>query len=146
DLSRGPLLRVKVLKLEEEEQVLLYTMHHIVSDAWSMEILIGEVGALYRAYSMGGAGDEAPLPELEIQYADFAVWQRAYLTGEVLDGEVGYWREQLKDAAVLERASGRPRPAAPSYRGGLERVELSHSLSEGLRRLSRREGATLFMT
>jgi amino acid adenylation domain-containing protein len=143
DLGRGPLLRVKVLKLEEEEHVLLYTMSHIVSDAWSMGILIREVGALYRAYL---AGEEAPLPELEIQYADFAVWQRAYLTGSVLDGEVGYWKEQLRDAAIIDLPSDHPRPAMPSYQGGICGVKIGPELSEGLRRLGQQEGATLFMT
>jgi amino acid adenylation domain-containing protein len=149
DLSRGPMLRVKVLKLEEEEHLVLYTMHHIVSDEWSMGILIREVETLYRAYSMegaGSAGEESPLPELEIQYADFAVWQRAYLAGGVLENEIGYWREQLKDAAVLELPADRARPAEPSYRGGCKMVRLGHPpLSEELKTLSRREGTTLFM-
>jgi amino acid adenylation domain-containing protein len=144
DLNQGPLLRIKVLRLSEEDHVLLYTMHHIVSDEWSMGVLIRELASLYRAYS--AVGEEAPLPELEIQYADFAIWQRAYLSGEVLDREVGYWREQLKGAAVLELPSDRPRPAEPSYRGGVARSDLSRLLSEGLRRLSQREGVTLFMT
>jgi amino acid adenylation domain-containing protein len=143
DLSLGPLLRIKVLKLEEEEHVLLYTMHHIVSDEWSTGILIKEVGALYQAYL---AGEESPLPRMEIQYADFAVWQREYLSGEVLEKEVGYWREQLQDAAVLELPTDRSRPAEPSYRGGLERIELGREVSESLRNLSRRAEATLFMT
>src|SRR5262249_18343804 len=119
DLSRGPLLRVNVLKVGEGDHVLLYVMHHIVSDEWSTGILIKELRALYQAYL---EGEESPLPELEIQYADFAVWQRAYLAGEVLEREVGYWREQLKGAAALELPADRPRPAEPSYRGGLERV------------------------
>jgi amino acid adenylation domain-containing protein len=143
DLSRGPLLRVKVLKLEEERHALLYTMHHIVSDGWSMEILSREVGALYQAYI---AGEEAPLEELEIQYADFAVWQRKYLTGKVLEREVSYWKNQLKDAAVMDLPTDYPRPASPSYRGGRERVWIGKELSEGLRRLNQREGTTLFMT
>jgi amino acid adenylation domain-containing protein len=144
DLNHGPLLRIKVLRLAEEDHVLLYTMHHIVSDEWSMGVLIRELASLYRAYSAGG--EEAPLPELEIQYADFAIWQRAYLVGEVLDREIGYWREQLKDVVVLELPADRPRPAEPSYRGGVARLDLSRLLSEGLRRLSQREGVTLFMT
>jgi amino acid adenylation domain-containing protein len=143
DLSRGPMLRVKVLKLEEYEHVLLYTMHHIVSDEWSMGILIGEVETLYQSYL---EGKESPLPELEIQYADFAVWQRKYLAGEVLEKEVGYWRKQLKDAAVLELPADLPRPAEPSYRGNWKMIWLDRGLSEDLRKLSRREGATLFMT
>jgi amino acid adenylation domain-containing protein len=143
DLGRGPLLRVKVLKLEEERHVALLTMHHIVSDGWSMGILIREVGALYRAYS---AGERSPLEELPIQYADFAVWQREYLTGDVMEEEVGYWKERLKDAAELELPTDYARPAAPSYRGGRERVEIEKKLNDGLRKLSQRAGATLFMT
>ena len=142
DLNRGPLIRVKALELEEEDHVLLYTMHHIVSDAWSMEVLAREVSTLYQAMI---EGKESPLPELEIQYADYAVWQRKYLAGEILKGEVGYWKEKLKDAAVLELPTDHARPAAPSYRGGIERVEISKESSEGVRRLSQREGATLFM-
>ena len=142
DLRRGPLLRVKVLKLEEEEHVLLYTMHHIVSDEWSMEVVAREVGMLYQAFERG---EESPLAELEIQYADYAVWQMAYLAGGVMQAEVGYWKEQLRDAALLELPADHPRPATPSHRGGLERVKLGRELSEGLRKLSRREGATLFM-
>jgi hypothetical protein len=114
DLSRGPLLRVKVLKLEEERHALLFTMHHIVSDGWSMEILSREMGTLYRAYR---DGEESPLEELAIQYADFAVWQREWLRGEVLERELEYWRGRLAGIEVLELPSDRPRPAARSYRG-----------------------------
>ena len=143
DLSCGPLLRIKVLKVGKDDYLLLYTMHHIVSDEWSLGILIKELTALYQAYL---AGDEAPLPELEIQYADFAIWQRTYLAGEVLEREIEYWKKQLKDAAVLELPADRRRSPAPSYRGGLERINVGALLSEGLRRLSQREGATFFMT
>ena len=142
DLSRGPLLRVKVLKLEETEHVLLFTMHHIVSDGASTGILIRELGALYQAYCLGGA---SPLPELEIQYADYAAWQREYLTGSVLETEVGYWKDRLQGTAVIDLPTDRARPVASSYRGGCERLEIGASLSESLRRLSQREGATLFM-
>ena len=143
DLSRGPLLRVKALKLGAEQHVVLFNMHHIVSDAWSMGVLIKEVCALYEATS---EGKESPLPELEIQYADYAKWQREYLAGGVLEGEIAYWKEKLKDAAVLELPTDYPRPATPSYRGGSERVTLGRDVSERLKRLSQREGATLFMT
>jgi amino acid adenylation domain-containing protein len=143
DLNRGPLFRVKVLKLGEDEYLALYTMHHIVSDEWSMGILIREVETLYQAYL---AGEESPLAELEIQYADFAVWQREYLAGEALENEVGYWRDQLKDAAVLELSTDRARPAEVSYQGGLKMMRLGRQLSEDLKTLSRREGATLYMT
>ena len=92
ELSRAPLLRVQLLRLSAAEHVLL-VMHHIISDGWSMGVLVREVAALYEAYS---AGRESPLPELPIQYADYAVWQREWLQGEVLEGELGYWREQLR--------------------------------------------------
>jgi amino acid adenylation domain-containing protein/FkbM family methyltransferase len=142
DLRRGPLLRVKVLRLEEEEYVLLYTMHHIASDGWSMAIMVKELEALYQAYSRG---ESSPLDELNIQYADYAVWQRAYLAGGVLEAEVGYWKEQLQGADALELPIDCVRPAAPSYRGGRERIEIGISSSEGLKRLSQIEGVTLFM-
>jgi hypothetical protein len=143
DLSKGPLLRAKVLRLEEEQHVLFFTMHHIVSDAWSLEILIREVRALYRAYS---AGEESPLEGLEIQYADFAVWQREWLKGEVLEQELEYWRKQLAGVEPLELPTDHPRPAAPSYRGAQQVFVLETELAITLRELSRREGVTLFMT
>ena len=143
DLRNGSLLRVKVLKLEQERHVLLYTMHHIVSDGWSMGVLLQEVVALYQAMSQG---QESPLPELEIQYADYAVWQREYLAGEILKSEIGYWKEQLKGLQALNLPTDHRRPTAPSYRGGVERIEIEKGLSEELKRLSQREGATLFMT
>src|SRR6266511_2065148 len=143
DLGRGPLIRVKLLKLGGDQHVALFTTHHIVSDAWSMGVLVRELCALYQAMS---EGKPSPLPELEIQYADYAVWQRAYLAGGALEAEVGYWKEKLKDAATLDLPTDHARPPAPSYRGGKEKVELGKELSEGLRNLSRREGATMFMT
>jgi acyl carrier protein len=109
DLSQGELLRQTLLRVNEEEHVLLFTMHHIVGDGWSMEILTREVSTLYAAYA---AGQESPLPELPIQYADYAVWQRDWLQGEVLEEQLGYWRKQLAGApAVLELPTDRPRPA-----------------------------------
>ena len=146
DLSRGPLLRVKVLKLGEEEHVVFFTMHHIVSDGWSMGILIREVGELYRAYSLGSAGEGAPLEELPIQYSDFAVWQRNWLRGEVLEAELEYWRRQLDGMEALELPADHPRPAERSYRGANWNLVMERELTERLREMSRREGATLFMT
>ncbi|HEY9430810.1 MAG TPA: amino acid adenylation domain-containing protein, partial [Blastocatellia bacterium] len=143
DLGRGPLLRARVLKLEEEKHLALFTMHHIVSDGWSMGVLAREVCEIYEAMA---EGREASLPELEVQYADYAVWQKSYLDGRLLDDEVGYWKKRLKDAAVMELPTDRARPPAPSYRGARERVAIDNSLSEGLRRLCRREGVTTFMT
>ena len=143
DLSRGPLLRVKVLKLEEEEHVLLFTLHHIACDAWSMEILIREVGALYGAYS---AGESSPLEKLPVQYADFAVWQRERLQDEALERDLEYWRKQLAEVEALKLPTDHPRPATPSYRGAQQTFALETELAEALRKLSKQEGVTLFMT
>jgi len=143
DLRRGPLLKVKALTLEEKQHVALFTMHHIVSDAWSAGILIREVGVLYQAYS---AGEPSPLEEVEIQYADYAVWQRNYLRGEVLERQLSYWREQLAGLEPLELPLDYPRPALAGYRGASLNFEPGEELTQGLRALSRREGVTLFMT
>jgi hypothetical protein len=143
DLKRGPLLRVKILKLEEDQQVVLFTIHHIVSDGWSMGVLTGELRALYQAYS---AGEESPLEELPIQYADFAVWQRAWLQGEVLEQQIQYWREQLKGLEPLNLPADHPRPAAPTYRGRAVPISISGAVASGLVGLSQQEGVTLFMT
>jgi amino acid adenylation domain-containing protein len=144
DLRGGPLLRVALLKLAGDEHVLLFTVHHIVSDGWSMGVLVREVAALYEAFTRG---EESPLAELRVQYADFAAWQQQWLTGEVLEEQLSYWREQLQGASpVLELPTDRPRPALQSNRGGHEPFVLGVELSERLKTLSRREGATLFMT
>src|SRR5215207_166577 len=109
DLARGPLLRVQLLRLAAEEHVLLLTMHHIVSDGWSMGVLVKEAAALYRAFA---AGRPSPLAELPVQYADYAAWQRGWLQGEVLESQIAYWREQLAGAPpVLELPTDHPRPA-----------------------------------
>src|SRR5229473_444132 len=142
DLSRGPLLRVRALKLGEEEHVLLVTMHHIVSDGWSMGVLVREVAALYEAFVKG---EESPLPELKIQYADYAVWQREWLQGEVLEEQLKYWREQLKDLQALEMPTDHPRPAVASHRGACVPVQISGELLGSLKELSEQEGSTLFM-
>ena len=114
DLSAGELLRVKVLRVAAEEHMVLLTMHHIISDGWSMGVLIKEVGALYQAYS---EGKESPLEELTIQYGDYARWQREWLQGEVLEQQLGYWREQLAELPVLEIPTDHVRPAVQSYSG-----------------------------
>ena len=144
DLVRGPLLRVKLLRLSDEEHVVLLTMHHIVSDGWSMGVLIKEVTTLYEVYSQGG---ESPLTELPIQYKDFAIWQRKWLQGEELERQLGYWREQLVgELPALDLPTDRARPAVSSYRGAQLGFRLSPEVSAGLKELSRREGVTLFMT
>ncbi len=144
DLSRGPLLRVKLLRLGAQEHVVLLTMHHIVMDGWSLGIFIREIATLYEAFI---AGRPSPLPELAIQYADFAVWQRAYLQGEVLEQQLKYWREQLAGAeTVLKLPTDKPRPASYSYRGAIHTFVLPEAVTAPLRKLSQEQGCTLFMT
>jgi amino acid adenylation domain-containing protein/non-ribosomal peptide synthase protein (TIGR01720 family) len=144
DLAKGPLLRATLLHLGEAEHVLLLTMHHIVSDGWSMGVLIRELAALYEAFS---TGKPSPLPELPIQYADFAHWQRQWLQGEVLAAQLSYWEQQLTGApALLELPTDRPRPAVQTFRGATQFLALPEPLSQKLKTLSQRSGVTLFMT
>jgi hypothetical protein len=145
DLSSGlPLLRSYLLKLQDEEYVMLFTMHHIASDGWSIGVLLREVAALYEAYSQRRS---SPLPDLAIQYADFAVWQRESLTGTVLDRHVSYWKQQLEGTTeVLKLPTDRARPTAQTFRGGHHTLSLTQSLSRQLKDLSRKTDVTLFMT
>src|SRR5205807_4663904 len=144
DLARGPLLRVSLLRLAEQEHIALLTMHHIISDGWSVGVMIREVAALYEAYVGGGT---SPLAELPIQYADYAVWQREWLSGIVLDEQLAYWKQQLGgELPVLELPTDYTRSALQSFEGGREHLRLPAELSEGLRAVSRSEGVTLFMT
>jgi acyl carrier protein len=144
DLSRGPLLRARLLRLREEEHVALLTMHHIVSDGWSMGVLVREIAALYEAYS---EGRPSPLEELGIQYADYAIWQREWLQGEVLERQLDYWRSRLGgQLPVVELPTDGSRGRALSHRGAAYVGLLDEELSAALRELSRREGVTLYMT
>ncbi|HEX2190262.1 MAG TPA: condensation domain-containing protein, partial [Longimicrobiaceae bacterium] len=144
DLTAGPLFRAALLRLGAEEHVLLLSVHHIVSDGWSMGVLYRELSALYAAYREGRT---SPLPPLRVQYADYAVWQRAHLRDGVLEGELAYWRERLAGApALLELPTDHPRPAVQTHRGAHERTELPRELLERLQALGRSEGATLYMT
>ena len=143
DLSSGPLLRVQLVRLQPMEHVVALTMHHIISDGWSQGVLVREVSQFYRAYA---AGREPHVPELEVQYADYAAWQREWLTGAVLDQQMAYWREQLSGSSgVLEILGDRVRPAIASHHGGVEGFEIGEALTESLLRVSRDEGVTLFM-
>ncbi|MBD2005419.1 MULTISPECIES: non-ribosomal peptide synthetase [Cyanophyceae] len=149
DLSKDPFLRVTLLRLDESEYVLLLVLHHIVSDGWSMGVLIRELAALYTAFA--SCKDDkfsvsTPLPELPIQYADFAHWQREWLQGEVLETQLAYWRQQLDGISILNLPTDRPRPAVQSYRGATQLLQLPKSLSKALEALSQQEGVTLFMT
>ncbi|MCP4660942.1 MAG: non-ribosomal peptide synthetase, partial [bacterium] len=143
DLSRGPLLRATVVELAGEDHVALLNMHHIISDGWSTGVLIRELTALYTAFS---EGRPSPLGELAIQYADYAVWQRQWLVGEVLEAEVAYWRVKLAGVTRLELPGDRPRPAVQSFRGRTRAVAFQAELSESLVRLSQAQGVTVFMT
>ncbi|HSE15901.1 MAG TPA: condensation domain-containing protein, partial [Pyrinomonadaceae bacterium] len=144
DLSQGPLLRATLLRTADDEHLLLLTMHHIVTDGWSMGVLLNELSNLYEAY---GRGEEPSLPQLAIQYADYAAWQRQYLQGDVLEQQLRYWREQLRGApTMLNLPTDRPRPSIQTFNGARHYVELSRELTSSLRTLSQQEGATLFMT
>ena len=144
DLQTGPLIRARLIGLSAEEHVLLVTMHHIVSDGWSMGVLIDEFSRLYTAFSQGEAD---PLPALAVQYADYALWQRQWLSGAVLQGQLEYWREHLEGApTVLELPTDHARPAVQDFRGASVGFHLDEELTRGLKALSQRQGTTLFMT
>jgi amino acid adenylation domain-containing protein len=144
DLAHGPLLRVRLLKLQADEHLLLVTMHHICSDGWSVAVFVDELAVLYRAFL---AGESSPLPDLTIQYADCAQWQRELLTGEYLEGQLAYWRKQLSRApAILTVPTDRPRPPVQMFRGNNRTLNLPAQLKEQLSELSQGEGVTLFMT
>src|SRR5216684_389736 len=142
-LETGPVMRVRVVKLGEQEHVLLLTLHHIVSDGWSVGIMVREFSELYEGYA---EGRESRLEEPRLQYADYAVWQREWLKGEVLEEQLSYWRVELKGLEVLELPTDYGRPAQASHRGGLVPFRLSEELTRGLRGVSQEQGVTLFMT
>jgi amino acid adenylation domain-containing protein len=144
DLANGPLFRAGLLRLAPEEHVLLLGMHHIVSDGWSMGLLFRELTVLYRAFS---GGLPSPLPELPLQYPDFAAWQRDKLSGAALDTGLAFWRERLAGAdTVLELPADRPRPALESFRGAIHPFSVPEADARALAALGREAGATLFMT
>lgn len=144
DLSLSPLLAVKLLRLTDHEHVVLLTMHHIISDGWSMGVLTKEVTTLYNAYCQG---EPSPFDDPPIQYADYAAWQRQWLRGETLETQLSYWREQLAEApASLELPTDHPRPAVQSHKGASLPIVLDGDLTAKLNRISQREGVTLFMS
>jgi amino acid adenylation domain-containing protein len=144
DLARGPLLRVALVRLGDREHALLINLHHIVGDAWSAAVLIRELTALYASFVQGTT---AILPELPVQYADYAVWQREWLQGEALEAQLAWWRRELAGSSTsLDLPFDRPRPAVSSQRGGSVALALSAELAVEIEALSRRSGATLFMT
>src|SRR5215213_6547452 len=144
DLSRGRLMRVKLIRKGEQEHELLYTMHHIISDGWSMGVVVKEMGELYESYRKG---EESGLEELEVQYADYAKWQREWLRGEELEREMSYWREQLGgELAVMELPVKKGRKQRPGLSGWQELIEVKNELADGLKKMNRQEGVTMFMT
>jgi len=143
DLTRGPLLRITLLRLDEHEHVLLLTMHHIIADGWSMGILVWEVMALYEAFS---TGTPPSLPELPIQYIDFAAWQRQWFQESRLEARLTYWKQQLGGSPpVLALPTDRPRPAVNAFRGACQTFAFPPALTAGLKALSEQVGVTLFM-
>jgi len=144
DLANGSVLRVKLWQVGADEYVLLLAIHHIAADGWSLGVLIDELSAYYRSFS---TGTKADLPTLPIQYADFALWQRQWLTNEVLERQLSYWKQQLKGIPLLHQLKGdRPRPAIQTFRGGTEKLQLDSKLTQQLKKLSQESGSTLFMT
>jgi aryl carrier-like protein len=143
DLARGPLIRAALLRKCEREHIAIVTMHHAVSDGWSIGILIRELSALYQSFLLG---EPSPLPELPIQYADYAVWQRNSLGGSVLRAQLDYWTKELAGVPDLELPTDHPRPPVTSERGDERRAILPKTTLEAVRALGRHEGATLYMT
>ncbi|MBW8849092.1 MAG: non-ribosomal peptide synthetase, partial [Burkholderiales bacterium] len=144
DLERGPLIRARLVRLAHDDHVLLVTMHHIVSDGWSMGVLVNEFSALYAAFAQGRPD---PLPPLDVQYPDYAVWQRRWLAGTVLQRQLDFWRNHLEGApALLDLPTDRPRPPVQDYAGASFAFAFDAEFSANLKALSQRHGSTLFMT
>ena len=138
------MVRTTLLRLEDEAHVLLLTMHHIICDRWSAGIFNRELAILYQTLSRGAP---SPLPELPIQYADFADWQRRCLNPEVMEAQIKYWRQQLAGAPpLLDLPTDRPRPPVQTFAGGNQRFQLGLELTEKIKSLSQKTGATPFMT
>ena len=143
DLTQLPLVRWILILLGPQEHILVHVEHHLVHDGWSFNVFLGELLELYKAFSIG---EPSPLPELPIQFADFAQWQRQWMQGEVADAQLAYWREKLSGGPLLGLPTDRPRPAVQSFRGTSQRIELPLSLCESVRELCRQHGVTLYMT
>lgn len=143
DLVHEPLLRIILLRLSKTEYLVQFTLHHIVMDGWSVGVFVHELAVLYKAFC---AGLLSPLPELSIQYADFALWQRQWLQTEVLEVEMAYWKQQLDSLPILRLPTDLPRPVVQTFRGARQSLVLPKALSEDLKVLSQQEGVTLFMT
>ena len=143
DLTKAPLMRITLLKLSGEEHVLLMSMHHIISDGWSIGVLNREITILYKAYS---AGKEPSLPELEIQYVDFSVWQRRWFSKGIYEAQLEFWKKQLSDLPLLDLPTDKPRPAIATYHGAVESIDIPVELTKTLKKISLKSGSSLFMT
>ena len=142
DLTRDLMIRALLVHMSSKEHRLVLVLHHIAADEWSLDVISGELGALYRARV---AAQASPLPELSVQYADFAIWQRKSLRGNTLQTQVEYWKSQLADLPILPIPTDHPRPAVQTFEGARQAIDLSASLSKDLQRLAERERVTLFM-
>jgi aryl carrier-like protein len=142
DLQAGPLFRALLVRLDEGEHFLALTVHHIVSDAWSLSVLVREIGTLYQAFSQGR---QSPLAELPVQYADYASWQRETLSGEALNAQIAYWRNRLSGAPMLALPTSHPRRPQKSSRGGRQELELSPELSQAVRDIAKAREVTTFV-
>ncbi len=144
DLESGPLFRVKLLKMASDEHIILYTMHHIISDGWSVNVLMREVAALYESFSKGLP---SPFPELRIQFADYALWQRQWLTEEILQKQLEYWKKTIgPNPPVLQLPFDRPRPPVQTFNGSTLEGKISNELLNAIKEIGQKQGATLFMT
>src|SRR5262249_34534398 len=141
-LGHGPLLRARLLRLDAQEHVLVVAMHHIVTDGWSLGVFVREFCALYHAFR---SGIQSSLPALLLQYADYAVWQRKWLQGEVLDRQLAYWKQRLVGLPALALPTDGPRPGVQRFRGAAQSFALSPQVRDSVQALCRREGVTPFM-
>jgi len=142
DLAVGPLIRASLLRFDKQDHVLLVTVHHVISDGWSIGVMTQELGALYDTFCRGS---NSPLADLPLQYGDFAVWQKRWLENSAQEGQLSYWKEKLAHLRLLEIRTDRPRPATQTSNGHIESLLLPKALTESLKEVSNREGVTFFM-
>ncbi|MFT3775983.1 MAG: condensation domain-containing protein [Minicystis sp.] len=143
DLAEGPLFRTRLYRLRPDEHIFLLVFHHLIWDGWSIGVLTGELTTLYQAFR---AGKPSPLPDLPVQYADYAIWQREWLSGDLLSRHLGYWQDRLRGIRPMELPLDRPRAALPTFSGAAELIDLSPSLRAAVDALAQRAGTTLYMT
>ena len=143
-MREGKLVREKLLRMGKKEHLVVMVLHHIIADGWSLGVMMRELGELYERYRQG---ERSELKEVEIQYADYAIWQRKWLQGAILDRQIDYWKQQLAGmSGILEHPTDYPRPVMEKFDGGQESFAVSRKILQSLKALSREEAATLFMT